>query len=593
MLTAQQLLFCIPTIWGLASLAQLAQLLNSSQGLANWLPRSASIIALGCGGAALALEMSGWRQEIELLQQGQAQLPLSSLSLIALLAILWNALHRWWESASEDQGNQETVWAEMLALAAACLSLVTDQIWLVLAGLSASQTVWLIEQNRRSEASNATGSQAALIVGACGDLAWIVGLVVLQSIGVSTSLSALNAVEVYDGLDSFDRAYWSLAVCWLLAGLALRSALFPFVFWLKGVAAHDRQAAWLTGMLLPLAGWTVLRLSPVLFRPEGVTFSVIGYGLLSAVLAGILAGGQAQRSQMLAYAGAAKQGLLWATLAIPGVAVGQFASLLLVGTLVVPAIANCRGSKTSAYVAVGGIALLLGSGLWGEQTAWSLARTKIIASQAASIEVAEAPAEAGVEAPPPQIPAATIWLYPLAMTLSVFALSRAALSSETATAKADGQGSGVAWLAISLLLAGAGGLAVIGLSAGSQWMTMPSPGICSVAAIGAAAVIVSRRLNPNGATSTEESSLARLIRQDFYAERTLKLIAVPVFRVMVRTGRFLDSLVIERLVFGLPRRTTKVLQEWSQALEEDQQDRRGWLAVLAVLVLIAGIWLGS
>jgi multicomponent Na+:H+ antiporter subunit A len=192
--------------------------------------------------------------------------------------------------------------------------------------LTSLSSYFLIGFDDHEESARASALQALLATGA-GGLAMLAGLILLGNVAETSELSALTAQA--DRIKEHD-LYLTILVL-ILIGAFTKSAQFPFHFWLpNAMAAPAPVSAYLHSATMVKAGvYLLARLSPVLSGTEAWSSIVPLAGMVTMVIAAILALQETDLKRILAYSTLSALGVLVMLLGLgtPGAAKAAVAFL--------------------------------------------------------------------------------------------------------------------------------------------------------------------------------------------------------------------------------------------------------------------------
>jgi multicomponent Na+:H+ antiporter subunit A len=201
------------------------------------------------------------------------------------------------------------LYAQLVAFAAAMLGLVLagDAIALfVFWELTSVASFFLIGGS--GDPSSSRSAMRAFVVTGIGGLALLAGLILLSAEAGSSDLATILARA---GSVRASSVFPAVAVL-LLVGVATKSALFPFHFWLPGaMVAPTPVSTYLHSATMVKAGiYLLLRIAPLFDGVHVWTTAVVLLGLGTAVLGAALALKQHDLKALLAYSTVSQLGFL-------------------------------------------------------------------------------------------------------------------------------------------------------------------------------------------------------------------------------------------------------------------------------------------
>ena len=209
--------------------------------------------------------------------------------------------------------------AVLTAFAGAMYGLVlADDVFLLLVFWEATSVLsYLLISHRFTLKASRGAALEALLVTTLGGLSMLVGLVMLVVQTGRTTLTGI--VEAAP-----DGPLAIVAVMLVLVGALSKSALFPFHFWLPGaMAAPTPVSAYLHAAAMVKAGiYLVARLAPGFAELPGFRESLIGLGIVTLLLGGVISMRQTDLKLVLAYGTVSQLGLLVTVLAVGTQAAG-------------------------------------------------------------------------------------------------------------------------------------------------------------------------------------------------------------------------------------------------------------------------------
>lgn len=212
-----------------------------------------------------------------------------------------------WKYFAADEVGLARFGATFLAFSASMLGLVlADNVYLLFVFWEAT-TVFsflLIGHAGQRRTSRAAALQA-LIITTLGGLAMLVGLVLLQAVTGSASLSVMLA-------SAPSGALVNVAVYLLLVGALTKSAIFPTHFWLPGaMAAPTPVSAYLHAAAMVKAGiYLIARMAPVFNDVPGFRLTLVLLGGLTMLAGAYRALRQFDLKLVVAYGTVSQLGLL-------------------------------------------------------------------------------------------------------------------------------------------------------------------------------------------------------------------------------------------------------------------------------------------
>jgi len=173
--------------------------------------------------------------------------------------------------------------------------------------LTSVSSYFLIGFDHHQDSARASALQALLVTGA-GGLALLGGLILLGGAAGTMELSGLLA----QGERVKHHELYLPILLLILAGAFTKSAQFPFHFWLpNAMAAPAPVSAYLHSATMVKAGvYLLARLSPVMSGTEAWLLAVTGAGMLTMVIATVLALQETDLKRILAYTTLSALGVL-------------------------------------------------------------------------------------------------------------------------------------------------------------------------------------------------------------------------------------------------------------------------------------------
>lgn len=228
----------------------------------------------------------------------------------------------------EDTGefNRFIVWLSAFAGAMLALVLSGNVLMMFIAWELTSITSFvLIGFKGATDAEAREGAFKALFVTGAGALALIIGLVMLSAVAgqilyphegthfVGDFASILQAQGIYK------HEWFTLIAVLILIGGFTKSAQLPFHFWLPGaMSAPTPASAYLHSATMVKAGiYLFARLSPVMYKNELWTSSLLTIGLLTMLVGAYFAVKQNDLKGLLAYSTVSKLGAIVALIGLP------------------------------------------------------------------------------------------------------------------------------------------------------------------------------------------------------------------------------------------------------------------------------------
>jgi NADH:ubiquinone oxidoreductase subunit 5 (subunit L)/multisubunit Na+/H+ antiporter MnhA subunit len=218
------------------------------------------------------------------------------------------------------------IWLSAFAGAMLALVLSGNVLMMFIAWELTSITSFiLIGFKGASDAEAREGAFKALFVTGAGALALIIGLVMLSAAAgqilhpqediyfVGDFASLLQTQRLYQ------HEWFTLFAFLILLGGFTKSAQFPFHFWLPGaMSAPTPASAYLHSATMVKAGiYLFARLSPVLYKNEFWTSSLLTIGLLTMLVGAYFAVKQNDLKGLLAYSTVSKLGAIVALIGLP------------------------------------------------------------------------------------------------------------------------------------------------------------------------------------------------------------------------------------------------------------------------------------
>lgn len=233
-----------------------------------------------------------------------------------------------WRYFDDDAPNLGRFAAELLAFAGAMYGLViADDVYVLFIFWEATSVLsFLLIGHRTFSVTSRGAALQALLVTTFGGLAMLVGLVLLAVHTGTSRLSEIVAIAPSGPLVT-------VAVMLVLVGALSKSAILPFHFWLPGaMAAPTPVSAYLHAAAMVKAGiYLVARLAPGFASTPGWHEVLVGLGVATMLLGGVIALRQTDLKLLLAYGTVSQLGLLLVVLSV-GTRVAALAGLaLLVG----------------------------------------------------------------------------------------------------------------------------------------------------------------------------------------------------------------------------------------------------------------------
>jgi len=196
--------------------------------------------------------------------------------------------------------------------AASVLAVCADGVWLQWAGVMA--TGWLLclilaRDDTRPQAMHGAG--ISLIWFTIADFFWLFGLLYFGQIWLSPSVSVLTD---FSKLAELSPEHLSLAVTGqssLLIALILRCGLFPLMSWTRFTALRFRDSVWIILFGIGFSGVLFLRWGRMFNAFAEIHLLVVGLGILSIVLLGLLAVYGTEGPRRLVTIASIQIGMIW------------------------------------------------------------------------------------------------------------------------------------------------------------------------------------------------------------------------------------------------------------------------------------------
>ncbi len=173
-------------------------------------------------------------------------------------------------------------------------------------------------------------AKKAFVTTRLGDVGLFIGLILFWratgSFQISDIIAAAEAGRVNDLPQVMGDGYLTLATLMVFLGAAGKSAQVPFHVWLPdAMEGPTPVSALIHAATMVVAGvYLVARLLPVFEVAPGASNVVLGVGLTTALLAGIMALGQNDIKRVLAYSTVSQLGFMFVALGVGAVGVAMF-----------------------------------------------------------------------------------------------------------------------------------------------------------------------------------------------------------------------------------------------------------------------------
>ena len=173
-------------------------------------------------------------------------------------------------------------------------------------------------------------AKKAFVTTRLGDVGLFIGLILFWratgSFQISDIIAAAEAGRVNDLPQVMGDGYLTLATLMLFLGAAGKSAQVPFHVWLPdAMEGPTPVSALIHAATMVVAGvYLVARMLPVFEVAPGASNVVLGVGLTTALLAGIMALGQNDIKRVLAYSTVSQLGFMFVALGVGAVGVAMF-----------------------------------------------------------------------------------------------------------------------------------------------------------------------------------------------------------------------------------------------------------------------------
>ena len=166
--------------------------------------------------------------------------------------------------------------------------------------------------------SAAEAAKKAFVTTRLGDVGLLIGILILFVEAGRT----FDVEEVFLQLDSFSQGFLALTAFLVFLGAAGKSAQVPFHVWLPdAMEGPTPVSALIHAATMVAAGvFLVARLFPLFLAAPGVLWIVAGVGLLTAVLAGLMALSETDFKRILAHSTVSQLGLMMLALGAAGLA---------------------------------------------------------------------------------------------------------------------------------------------------------------------------------------------------------------------------------------------------------------------------------
>jgi len=359
----------------------------------------------------------------------------------------------------------------------------------------------------------------------------LISVLALWSVGVEPSVAALNNMAaVFATAESAEelsmmQAVTGFAATCLVGAFLVKCGQFPFGHWLIAGSEASREftaVALLT--VLPHGAYLLLRGWPLLAGSPETLLTLGGIACLSAVLGGMMAltaEGLPQASSMFVSGACSLAAIAMAQAGPSGAMAAIYVSVsaVILCAVLLPLVAGST-SETSSF----GVAALVGCltcGLWGQDAVlrllWSRTPTDVAAG-----------------------PLGAVPLFPILVLLAHGLLSAGMFLNARPPARGGSPVVlGAVFLTITLPVMVA---ATLDRSAGSGFMTLLRPGMCSLAMlIGLIGACLKRRADKSGAVGGQRSGLMELSQRRFYLGEFGKFGWELPLRAASRTAAFAES----------------------------------------------------
>ena len=173
-------------------------------------------------------------------------------------------------------------------------------------------------------------AKKAFVTTRLGDVGLFIGLILFWratgSFQISDIIAAAEAGRVNDLDQVMGDGYLTLATLLVFLGAAGKSAQVPFHVWLPdAMEGPTPVSALIHAATMVVAGvYLVARMLPVFEVAPGASNVVLGVGLTTALLAGIMALGQNDIKRVLAYSTVSQLGFMFVALGVGAVGVAMF-----------------------------------------------------------------------------------------------------------------------------------------------------------------------------------------------------------------------------------------------------------------------------
>ncbi len=233
-----------------------------------------------------------------------------SLLFVLLISVIGSLVLVYGSGYLRGHADLGRFYAWLLVFMAAMLGVVTaDNLLLLFVfwELTSLSSYFLIGFGHDGASARRAALQALLVTGG-GGLALLAGLVLLGLSAGTFEISAL--LEQGDGIRG--GALYVPATCLILLGAFTKSAQFPFHFWLpNAMEAPTPVSAYLHSATMVKAGiYLLLRLSPALNGTDLWLALVVGAGVVTLLVGGLLSLAQIDLKRLLAYSTVSALGLL-------------------------------------------------------------------------------------------------------------------------------------------------------------------------------------------------------------------------------------------------------------------------------------------
>lgn len=280
--------------------------------------------------ATAATLLTGQAISFEILALGLRLDALSGLISCAVLTI-GGVVMRYSARYMEDDPNR-TMFMRNIACVLSCvlLMLLSENLGVLIAAWAGSSFFLhklLLHYSDRPKARQA--AEQKFWISRLGDLFLVGGALLLHGLFGTLNFSSIFELAGQANLSAQDSLSLELSLCMISAGALIKSAQYPFHFWLpKSLESATPVSALIHAGVINAGGYLLIRLSPVLIHVDTALSILLLIGTVTTIYGALVMVVQPDIKKQLAYSTIAQMGFMMVQC---GIGAFQLASLHIVG----------------------------------------------------------------------------------------------------------------------------------------------------------------------------------------------------------------------------------------------------------------------